>query len=177
VIGGQGDPTDRVLIDGFLRGDELAFRALYRRHAPRLRMLILRLLGSRRSAADDLLQDAWVAACRGLGQYRGDAQFSTWLSAIAIRLVRRHLQWTIDAAALEDGEPSDHAASCVERLEVEQALARLTDAQRAVVVLHDIEGYTHEEIAASLGIAAGTSRSLLTRARRALRALLPGVNR
>jgi RNA polymerase sigma factor (sigma-70 family) len=162
---------DDVLIRRFLDGDEAAFRALYRQHAPRLRMTILRVLGHRRQEADDVLQDAWVAACRGLHQFRGDSRFSTWLASIAIRTARRRMDWSLDHVELDD-ELAAPPIGTAQAVDLERALAQLTDGHRAVVVLHDVEGYTHEEIATLLGIAAGTSRSLLTRGRRSLRRLL-----
>jgi RNA polymerase sigma-70 factor (ECF subfamily) len=162
---------DDVLIRRFLAGDEAAFRRLYRRHAPRLRMTILRILGHRGQEADDVLQDAWVSACRGLHQFRGDARFSTWLAAIAIRTAKRRMDWTAAHSELYEGL-SAPAAAPGDSIDLERALVRLADAHRAVIVLHDVEGYTHEEIADLLGIAAGTSRSLLTRGRRSLRRLL-----
>lgn len=162
---------DDVLIRRFLAGDEAAFRALYRAHAPRLRMTILRVLGQRRQEADDVLQDAWVSACRALHQFRGESRFSTWLAAIAIRTARRRMDWNLDHVELDD-QLAAAPAPAGQAVDLERALARLTDAHRAVVVLHDVEGYTHEEIAEALGIAAGTSRSLLTRGRRSLRRLL-----
>lgn len=162
---------DDVLIRRFLDGDEAAFRSLYRRHAPRLRMTILRLLGARREDADDVLQEAWVAACRGLHRFRGEARFSTWLASIAIRTARRRFDWQANAIELDDALPSAAVAPGA-GMDLERALASLPDAHRTVVVLHDVEGYTHEEIAGLLGIAAGTSRSTLTRGRRLLRRLL-----
>lgn len=162
---------DDVLIRRFLAGDEAAFRSLYRRHAPRLRMTIVRLLGSRRDDADDVVQEAWVAACRALHRFRGESRFSTWLAAIAIRAARRRLDWRLDAIELDDalaapGTPPGQG------MDLARALESLSDGYRSVVVLHDVEGYTHEEIAALLGIAVGTSRSTLTRGRRMLRRLL-----
>lgn len=162
---------DDVLIRRFLAGDEIAFRRLYGRHAPRLRMTILRILGHHAQEADDVLQDAWVSACRALHQFRGEARFSTWLAAIAIRIARRRMDWAGAHVELSHGLTGP-VAPPAEHLDLERALTRLTDAHRAVVVLHDVEGYTHEEIASLLGIAAGTSRSLLTRGRRSLRRLL-----
>ena len=162
---------DDVLIRRFLAGDETAFRALYGQHAPRLRMTILRVLGHRRQEADDVLQDAWVAACRALHQFRGESRFSTWLAAIAIRTARRRLDWHLEPLELDERWPAP-AAGAAQAVDLERALAQLTDSHRAVVVLHDVEGYTHEEISQLLGIAAGTSRSLLTRGRRSLRRLL-----
>jgi RNA polymerase sigma-70 factor (ECF subfamily) len=168
-------PSDEVLIRRFLDGDEVAFRALHARHAPRVTMTIRRLLGFRRQESDDVAQDTWLAACRGLHAYRGDAPFPAWLAAIAARqayaalsrLTRRESDGDDEIAALgvDPEEPS---------IDLERALAGLRDMQRLVVVLHDVEGFTHEEIAEQLGIAVGTSKATLFRARRALRMSLNG---
>ena len=172
------DPDDAALIRGFLAGDERSFRSLYRRHAPRLRSVVGRLLGSRpalRGEIDDVIQESWLAACRGLRAFRGDAQFSTWLTTIGIRTARARLDITdtpgtdVELALLETDAPGTGDGIDVERL-----LARLPDQQRAVVVLHDLEGFTHEEIGQQLGVAAGTSKSTLSRARAALRRYLNG---
>jgi RNA polymerase sigma-70 factor (ECF subfamily) len=165
---------DDVLIQRFLQGDEGAFRALYRRHTPRIRMIVLRLLGSRREDADDVVQEAWMAACRGLHRYRGDAQFSTWLASIGIRTARRRFDWRVESGELDDALIAPAVSAPSQLIDLERALARLSDGHRAVLVLHDVEGYTHEEISDLLGIAVGTSRSTLTRGRRVLRRLLTG---
>jgi RNA polymerase sigma-70 factor (ECF subfamily) len=164
---------DGALIRLFLDGQESAFRALYRRHSGRLRMVVLRLLGNRRAEADDVVQEAWLAACRGLRLFRGEAQFSTWLTTIGIRAARRRLDLSPRAfVELDDGLPAPAARGGADAIDLERALAELPDGQRSVVVLHDIEGFTHEEIGDALGFPPGTSRSLLTRGRRRLRGLL-----
>jgi RNA polymerase sigma factor (sigma-70 family) len=165
--------ADAALIHRFLDGDELAFRALYRRHASRLRAIVLRLLGGRRNEADDVLQDAWLAACRALRGYRGDAKFSTLLIAIAIRTARRRLDLSNGPDAdLPDDLIAPPGTPVAEAIDLDRAMVQLPDGQRAVVLLHDVEGFTHEEIGRLLGMAAGTSRSLLTRGRRSLRRFL-----
>ena len=78
-------PSDLSLVRRIIDGDERAFRVLYDRHTPRLKMLVRRLLGRRAVDADDVLQETWLAACRSLHQYRGDAQLSTWLTSIGVR--------------------------------------------------------------------------------------------
>ena len=170
-------PPDAALVRRFLDGDERAFRVLYDRHTPRLTLTIRRLLGGLGSDVDDVVQDAWLAGCRGLHQYRGDARFLSWLTAIGARvayasLSHRGLRETDlmdDIADLRGDAPAS-------TIDLERALAALSDAQRMVVVLHDIEGFTHEEIAGQLGMATGTSKATLSRARRALRlALTQGV--
>jgi RNA polymerase sigma-70 factor, ECF subfamily len=161
---------DSDLIRKFLVGDELAFRTLYERHTPRLRMTLLRLLGRRTEDVDDVVQDSWLAACRGLRTFRGEAQFSTWLTSIGVRVVLSHMSRYTKAGshtlvAIEAREEGHTVAA----IDLERLLARLPDQHRTVVVLHDLEGFTHEEIGAHLGIAAGTSKATLFRARAALR--------
>jgi RNA polymerase sigma factor (sigma-70 family) len=166
--------SDIVLIRRFLLGDEYAFRALYRRHTPRLRMLVWRLLAQRDADTDDVIQETWLAACRAMGRFNGDARFSTWLTTIGIRAARTRFA-AVDGAT-SDSEDVDAMAHSAEEpastIDLERALARLPDRQRVVVVLHDIEGFTHQEIASHLGVAAGTSKVTLMRAREALRRML-----
>jgi RNA polymerase sigma-70 factor (ECF subfamily) len=166
------DRPDSGLIRRFLEGDEQSFRLLYRRHSPRLRAIIARLLGTRRSDTDDVLQETWLAACRALHQYRGDARFGTWLTTIGIRTARARLLVRPMTAVLEEDLPSTGSADAPETIDLERALARLPDHQRLVLVLHDVEGFTHDEIAAQLGVAPGTSKVTLSRARQAMRRLL-----
>ena len=171
----QGEP-DRDLAVRVLAGDEPAFRQLYQRHTPRLFQLALRLVGGDTADAEDVVQDTWIKATEKLDTFRWESAFGTWLGAIGINVARetqrrhgrrREVEWS-DAA-----EPP--AAAPLERLEpvdLERAIAALPDGYRTVLVLHDIEGYTHEEIGAQLGVAAGTTKSQLFWARRAVRALL-----
>lgn len=171
----QGEP-DRDLAVRVLAGDEPAFRQLYQRHTPRLFQLALRLVGGDTADAEDVVQDTWIKATEKLDTFRWESTFGTWLGAIGINVARetqrrhgrrREVEWS-DAA-----EPP--AAAPLERLEpvdLERAIAALPDGYRTVLVLHDIEGYTHEEIGAQLGVAAGTTKSQLFWARRAVRALL-----
>jgi RNA polymerase sigma-70 factor (ECF subfamily) len=173
------DATDRELAGRVLAGDEQAFRQLYRRHTPRLYQLALRLVGGDATEAEDVVQDAWIKATEKLDTFRWEAAFGTWLGAIGINLaretVRRHGR---RREVLWDDHAEPPAADPVERLEpvdLERAIAALPDGYRTVLILHDVEGYTHEEIAAQLGVAAGTTKSQLFWARRAVRALLaPG---
>jgi RNA polymerase sigma factor (sigma-70 family) len=164
---------DSALIRRFLDGDEAAFRILHGRHAPRLRMTVLRLLGARRDEIDDVEQETWLGACRGMHKFNGTAQFSSWLTTIGIRAAcaRFTSNGDADSAELETlPAPPTPAAATV--IDMERALARLSDRQRAVVVLHDVEGFTHDEIAQRLAMAPGTSKATLFRARHALRRLL-----
>jgi len=168
------DSPDAVLISRFLGGDERAFRALYARHTPRLRMIILRLLGARRGdEVDDVVQETWLAACRGLHRYAGDAKFGSWLTTIGVRAAYARFsrpgeietELVDELPARPDGGPGS-------AIDLERALSHLPDHQRMVVVLHDVEGFTHEEIARHLGIATGTAKATLSRARAVLRRLL-----
>jgi RNA polymerase sigma-70 factor (ECF subfamily) len=162
--------ADAVLIRRFLDGDERAFRELYDRHTPVLKMTLQRLLGRRWQDADDVVQETWLAGCRGIHGYRGDAKFSTWLTTIGVRIVLAHLA----RHSLRDMEllvdlPAPERPPASVAIDVERALRELPDHQRVVVILHDLEGFTHEEIGEQLGIAAGTSKATLSRARAALR--------
>jgi RNA polymerase sigma factor (sigma-70 family) len=169
-------PPDAELIAGVLRKEEAAFRALYRRHTPHMLPLILRMLDGRESDADDVVQDTWIAATNALAGFRGEASFRTWITGIAINRCRAVLRaggrWTgLDDAPPPVSSPIPHG----ERIDLERAIAAIAPGYRAVLMLHDVEGYTHEEIGTMLGIAPGTSKAQLHHARRALRALLePG---
>ena len=166
---------DSVLIHRFLDGDEGAFRTLYQRHTPRLRMVIWRLLGANDSEVDDLVQETWFKGCRGIHGFNGESKFATWLTSIGIRTVYSrfarngspHEQLFDEIPALETTDPGL-------AVDLERAIALLPKHQRMVVVLHDVEGFTHQEIGRQLGIATGTSKATLSRARCALRRLLNG---
>lgn len=139
-----------------------------------------------RVAAADLVQDTFVRAWEGLGTFRGDCSFATWLHRIAVNVMlmsdrsrrRRSLRVAIEAdlASPDDGGAMiDGAASTTDvalSVDLEQAIARLPAGARAVFVLHDIGGYAHAEIGEQLGIAEGTSKAHLFRARRLLRGML-----
>jgi RNA polymerase sigma factor (sigma-70 family) len=173
------DLPDAALISRFLGGDEAAFRVLYLRHTPRLRMIVMRLLGAgRREAVDDVVQETWLAACRGLHRYAGDAKFASWLTTIGIRTAYGRFSRAGELETeLFDDLPAPAGAGPASAIDLERALSLLPDHQRAVVVLHDVEGFTHEEIARHLGVATGTAKATLSRARAVLRRLLnDGVN-
>ena len=160
---------DEKLLQRVIERDEEAFRALYARHSPAVYGLLCRLAG-RNGDASDLLQETWLRAVRHLSLFRGQSTFRTWLTGIALNCYRewcrRHPRdMTLDDA---DGRPAPLRAAD-EKAAVAQVLASLTPEHREVIVLHDIEGFTHEEIAAALEIEPGTSKSRLSRARRAFR--------
>lgn len=147
--------------------DESAFRSLYRRYTPALYALTRRLLADERAAAD-VVQDTWVRATANFGRFAWRSSLRTWLGAILVNVCREQWHARGDALTLSDDVPASHEDSDL-RLDLEQALASLAPGYRAVIVLHDIEGFTHEEIAERLGIEPGTSKSQLSRARRVLR--------
>jgi RNA polymerase sigma-70 factor, ECF subfamily len=166
-------PADDRLLGRLRRGDEAAFRELYRLHTPRLFAVTMRLL-SRPADAEDASQEAWLRAVRGLHAFRQESSFATWLTGIGIRcaleILRKRNLAVADAPELST-TPVPHLA-----LDLERAIAALPDGYRAVLVLHDIEGCTHEEIGALLDIEPGTSKSQLFHARRALRLWLEPVS-
>ena len=156
-----------------LRGDEQAFRALYSRHTPRLYQLVLRMLAGAEHDAEDVVQETWIRATEALAGFRWEAAFGTWLTGIGINvargLLRKQGRWQPLDGAAEPWRPPPRDG---ERIDLERAIALLPAGYRAVLVLHDVEGYTHEEIGERLGIAPGTSKSQLSHARKALRRML-----
>ena len=152
--------------------DEGSFRALYARHSPALYALALRLLADRTHDADDVLQECWIRAVARLRDFAWQSQLRTWLAAILVNCCRE--LWRASREEL-DGDLADLIApneDVAVRIDVTTALARLPAGYRAVLVLHDVAGFTHEEIAQQLDIETGTSKSQLSRARRAMRGLL-----
>jgi len=167
--------SDRELADAVTAsGAEWAFRELYRRHAPRMFLLIHRLVGSSRTDAEDIHQDTWLAVVKGLPAFRWDAALSTWLVGVAVNQTRSFWRRRGDRVflSLEDHALSTQPAPTLERLDLDGAIAHLPPGQRAVVVLHDLEGFTHDEVAERLRVSAGTSKSQLFAARQSLRRLL-----
>jgi RNA polymerase sigma-70 factor, ECF subfamily len=169
--------TDQLLLQRARNGDEMALRSLWVQHSPHIDAVIRRLCGDSDMAAD-IAQEVWMQIFRALPSYRGDAQFGTWAHRIAVnrtlnalRKVRRLDKSEVDmpdevAAPLEDLDRGFVAES------IDAAIARLSPGARTVFVMHDVEGYTHEEIAEQLGITAGGSKSQLFKARAKLRRLL-----
>jgi RNA polymerase sigma-70 factor, ECF subfamily len=159
-------------------GDRDAFERLYRANSGRVFALCVRMVAER-STAEELTQDVFVRAWSKLGQFRGDSSFSTWLHRLAVNVVlnARKQQGRHRARHEEmDGENDTFAQPGLPvpgtRLDLEAAIATLPPGARKVFVLHDVEGYTHEEIAQELGITAGGSKSQLFKARAKLRKLL-----
>ena len=164
---------DRELVAEFLATrSEPAFRRLYRRHASAVYALLLRLAAGDAARAEDCLQDAWLRAIAGLERFAWRSSLRTWIRGIAINCWREG--WREDRRAplrlVEDTEPEvSPVVSPLDVIALERAVAELPEGYRAVLVLHDVEGFTHEEIAEALGIVPGTSKSQLARARAAVR--------
>jgi RNA polymerase sigma-70 factor (ECF subfamily) len=163
-----------------------AFEELYRRHGGRLFNVACRMTGSA-ADAEDLLQDVFLQVYRRIGSYRGEAALGTWLYRLAVNACLDHLRshqsrqrkatdFIEDVEGLEPvAHPSWQPDVALDRLDLESAISRLPPSYRAAFVLHDVEGHLHHEVADMLGIAEGTSKSLLHKARMRLRAFLRGV--
>ncbi|MGH7505140.1 MAG: RNA polymerase sigma factor [Longimicrobiales bacterium] len=164
------------LIQRAATGDGEASRELYQRYAPRVYAVVRRLAGED-ALAEDWAQEAWVRAFRALPGFRGEARFSTWLHRIAVNSALHGRRWrerrTRHEVALPLTLPQRESDDrTVLRLSLAKALDALPNGMRQVLVLHDVEGYTHEEIAGFLGVTAGTSKSQLFKARARMRRLL-----
>ena len=168
--------TDSALIAAAVAGTEAAFRELFRRHTPHLLQFVARVLGPASSDAEDVVQDTWLRAYPALVTFRNESSFSTWLCSVGLRAAldsmrrgRRHV-----AETLFDDDSATELPPAEDRMDIESAISRLAPGYRMVLVLHDVEGFTHEEIGLQLGIAPGTSKAQLFKARRVMRALLTG---
>lgn len=163
---------DDRLVETFLRRrDEAAFRALYSRHTPVLYRIARRLLRDE-SEAEELVQETWVRAVERLDRFAGRSALRTWLIGIAINRARECRRERVPAEPASAAELSEPAAPDPgDRVDLERAIGCLPDGYREALVLHDIEGFSHREIADLLGIDTGTSRSQLHHARRAIRSL------
>lgn len=157
-------------------GDSHAFERLYRAHAARIHGLVRRMLGA--DEATEVTQDVFVRAWQKLGTFRGEAAFGTWLHRVAVNLVltrraefgTRRSRFIAEEQVLESLPARPGARDF--GLDFEAAIARLPEGARHVFVLHDVEGYRHEEIAGLLGVTPGTTKAQLHRARMLLRSHL-----
>jgi RNA polymerase sigma-70 factor (ECF subfamily) len=166
---------DRALVARVVsHGDERAFGTLYDRHTGYLYALALRLTGGDAAAAEDVVHDAWVRASRRLTRFEWRSALRTWLAGFVIRCAAEAARAAdevvghAEAAGAEDGT----LTALADRVDLERAIAGLPPGFRQVLVLHDVEGYTHEEVGRLLGIEPGTSKSQLSRARAAVRRTL-----
>lgn len=168
--------------DAFVRaaagGDLKAFESLYRQHVRRIHAVVWRLIGGHDARAEELTQETFVRAWQALARFRFESSFATWLHRLAVNTALMDLRSRRES---EDLETDDDALADLEHgdsqrtalgIDLQHAVARLPPRARAVLVLHDVEGWKHEEIADELGMAVGSSKAQLHRARRLLRARL-----
>ena len=182
VPAAPAEDVDGALVRAAGRGDATAFEALYRRHSSRVHGVILRLVGGHAGRAEDLTQEAFVRAWQALPGYRFESAFTTWLHRLAVntalmelRARRSRPQASDDEDALDQLGTTDSAGHVMAlSMDLERAVATLPPRARAVLVLHDVEGWKHEEIAIELGMAVGSSKAQLHRARGLLRSRLGG---
>ena len=174
--------AEAALVERCRRGELGAFEEIYRVHSPRLFGLIHRMVGNP-ADAEDLLQEVFLAAHRKLDGFRGESALGTWL----YRLATNHCLDYLRSRAAKSGQVTDSmddepmlpdagsraiAESTVAKMDLERAVAQLPEGCRAAFLLHDVEGLEHREVAEALGIAEGTSKSQVHKARLRLRALL-----
>ena len=171
----EGAPgaADRGDAERARAGDTRAFERLYRRHAARIHGLARRMVGFEQ--ADEVTQDVFVRAWEKLGTFRGEAAFGTWLYRLGINLMLSRRAWLgVQRRRFDDREGAlDAIAARPGRadfsVDFERAIGRLPEGAREVFVLHDVEGFKHQEIAGLMGITTGTTKAQLHRARALLR--------
>ena len=180
------DPIEGSLIERAKQGDAFAFQALYDKHKRRVYSLCLRMT-SNTAEAEDLTQEAFLQLFRKIGTFRGESAFSTWLHRLSVNVVLMHLRKkSLPVVSLEEttqggeddtpkkdfGAEDLALAGSIDRLQLQKAVDDLPPGYRTIFVLHDVEGYEHNEIAAIVGCSIGNSKSQLHKARMKLRDLL-----
>ncbi|HEY0874126.1 MAG TPA: RNA polymerase sigma factor [Vicinamibacterales bacterium] len=179
-----GRQAEAALVERCRRGDFGAFEELYRTHSGKLYGLIFRMVGNP-ADAEDLLQEVFLSAYRKLDGFRGESALGTWLYRLATNSCLDYLRSRAaktgqltdaldDEPVLADAGTRSIAAQTVAKMDLERALAQLPAGCRAAFLLHDVQGLEHREVADALGIAEGTSKSQVHKARLKLRALLAG---
>jgi RNA polymerase sigma-70 factor (ECF subfamily) len=173
--------ADLDLVGRIRAGDGTAFEELYRQHATRLYNLAYRMAGSTQDA-DDLLQDIFLIAYRKLASFRGESSLGTWLYRLAMNhcldvLRSRQARMGHHTDSLDDDDAAPVASpapalGAVSRIDLERAIGELPRACRAAFLLHDVEGFGHNEVASLLGISEGTSKSQVHKARMRIRTYL-----
>ena len=172
--------SESQLIRLATEGDARAIRTLYDRYAPRVHAVVRRIAGDD-DLAQDYAQEAWIRAIRALPTFRGDARFSTWLHRIAVNAALQALRKSETRIKREGPVPEEVPVAPVDadsllQNQLERALDGLPEGMRRVLILHDVEGYTHEEIGDVLGVTAGTSKSQLFKARAKMRVMLASLD-
>jgi RNA polymerase sigma-70 factor (ECF subfamily) len=171
--------TDVVLAQKSAAGDTAAFEELYRRHFRRVYALCLRMLGDP-TQAEDLTQDVFIQLFNKIGMFRGESAFTTWLHRMTVNQVLMYFRKRSTKSELTSGDDetpdqivkgteNPNAMPVIDRIALEKAIQQLPPGYRTVFILHDVEGYEHEEIAKMMGVAEGTSKSQLHKARLKLR--------
>jgi RNA polymerase sigma-70 factor, ECF subfamily len=179
---GSARATDLALARQAAAGDLDSFEEIYRRHAHRVYGVCLRMTGNA-AEAEDLTQDVFVHIFRKIGKFRGESALTTWLHRVAVNEVLMHFRrrrsrpesLTVEGDVPDEAERGTgnlNRMPVVDRITLDEAMAQLPPGYRTVFVLHDVEGYEHGEIARMLGIAVGTSKSQLHKARTKLRRLI-----
>ena len=174
------------------QGDAEAFERIYRLHNRRVYALCLRMVGNT-AEAEDLTQEAFLQLFRKIGTFRGESAFSTWLHRLAVNVVLMRLRKkTLAATSLDEAtEPDEDAggprkdiggpdlrlSGSVDRVNLERAVEQLPPGYRSIFVLHDVQGYEHNEIAVIMNCSIGNSKSQLHKARMRLRELLQEAER
>jgi RNA polymerase sigma-70 factor (ECF subfamily) len=169
------------------QGDEAAFEHLYRMHGRRVYSLCLRMVGNT-AEAEDLAQEAFLQLFRKIGTFRGESAFSTWLHRLAVNVVLMRLRrkTVVDTSLEEVTEPDEESggprrdfggpdlrlSGSIDRVNLQRAIDQLPQGYKTVFVLHDVQGYEHNEIAELMGCSIGNSKSQLHKARMRLRELL-----
>ena len=177
--------SETQLIARAQRGDEEAFAELFETHKRRVYSLCLRITGDA-TEAEDLAQEAFLQLFRKIATFRGESAFSTWLHRLVVNVVLMHLRkkglqqvpleeadsWQDDAIKREYGDDDPRLLGAVDRLALKRAIEQLPPGYRSVFVLHDVEGYEHNEIAQIMDCSVGNSKSQLHKARLKLREAL-----
>jgi len=180
--GAAGRDAELALVERCRRGELGAFEELYKAHAGRLYSLACRMLGNP-ADAEDLLQEIFLSAHRKLDSFRGESALGTWLYRLGMNQILDHVRSRAgragqvtdgldDASVLADASGHRLADRAIDRIDLERALAELPEGCRAAFLLHDVEGLEHKEVSEVLGIAEGTSKSQVHKARLRLRGLL-----
>ena len=177
TLSGATGAREEELVAHARKGDHAAYESLYRLNRDRVYGLLWRMSGGQHALAEDLLQEAFVRAWQKLDSFRGDSQFGTWLHRLAVNVAlsdrRTRLRQAGKEVALDEqvyrtavGSEDVHADK---QRDLERSIAKLPERARTVLVLYDIEGYQHAEIAEMTGMAVGSSKAQLHRARKLLR--------
>ncbi|MEX2191167.1 MAG: sigma-70 family RNA polymerase sigma factor [Bacteroidota bacterium] len=171
----RAEPSEiRALVQEFLRTrSEDLFRSLYRDCTPRLYQFVWRMTGRRTEDANDIVQETWVRAVERMHEFRWNSTLNTWLTGIALNCCREFNRRRPE----RDLQPAVESISAIvrpihEKVDLETAIGLLPDGYRTVLILHDIEGLQHAEIAELLDIEIGSSKSQLSRARASIRTML-----